>query len=120
MDPEDGATLGRPDLTTSAAQDVRRNRNHCPMHARRTLVFCLVLAVTAPHGTAAIAASDMPHGVKSRRHRADTPKPVQATRARQPVSCGQFGPGFVRMAGSDTCISVGGAVDVGIGVGVGR
>lgn len=90
------------------------------MQTRRTLIFCLVLAVTAPHGTAALAASDTPHGVKSKRHRADTPKPVQATRARQPVSCAQFGAGFVRMAGSDTCIQIGGAIDIGGGVGVGR
>ncbi len=89
------------------------------MRARRTLVICLVLAMTAGPASA-IAASDVPHGIKAKRQRADAQKPVLAARSRQAVSCAQFGSGFVRMAGSDTCISINGAVDVGGSIGVGR
>jgi hypothetical protein len=30
-------------------------------------------------------------------------------------SCAPYGPGFVRVAGTETCVKVGGAVSVGIG-----
>jgi hypothetical protein len=30
-------------------------------------------------------------------------------------SCAAFGPGFVKLAGSDTCVKIGGAVSIGIG-----
>lgn len=34
--------------------------------------------------------------------------------------CASFGPGFVRVEGSDTCVKLGGAVSVGAGVSGGR
>ena len=30
-------------------------------------------------------------------------------------SCAAFGPGFVKLAGSDTCVKIGGAVSIGVG-----
>ena len=47
------------------------------------------------------------------RERSPQPKP-------RPVAsdpCAVFGPGFVRMSGSDTCIKLGGATSIGGGVG---
>jgi len=44
---------------------------------------------------------------------AQKPKPV-ARRALTP--CSEYGAGFVRMAGSDTCVRVGGSIDVGVGM----
>ncbi len=35
-------------------------------------------------------------------------------------SCAAFGPGFVKLQGSDTCVRISGAVSVGAGVSSGR
>lgn len=53
---------------------------------------------------------------KAPRQRATTPldRPV-AARPRQMTSCAQFGAGFVRLPGSDSCVHVGGGIDVGVG-----
>lgn len=49
----------------------------------------------------------------------DPVRPRPAAKAdRNP--CAQFGAGFVRAAGSDTCVKVGGGISVGVGVGSGR
>lgn len=34
-------------------------------------------------------------------------------------SCAAFGPGFVKVDGSDTCVKVGGAIGIGAGASVG-
>ncbi len=41
---------------------------------------------------------------------------VKAMR-RAPNPCAQFGPGFMRAPGSDTCIMFGGGIGVGVGAG---
>jgi hypothetical protein len=33
--------------------------------------------------------------------------------------CAAFGPGFMRVAGSDTCVKIGGSIDVGVGASTG-
>lgn len=40
-------------------------------------------------------------------------KPLAQTRT--PTSCAAFGPGFVKVEGSDTCVRIGGSVSVGVG-----
>ncbi|MGB3864514.1 MAG: hypothetical protein WBA29_02655 [Xanthobacteraceae bacterium] len=42
-----------------------------------------------------------------------TEKPLSRTRT--PASCAEFGPGFVRTEGSDTCVRIGGSVSIGVG-----
>ncbi|MCK7476078.1 MAG: hypothetical protein MZV49_27220 [Rhodopseudomonas palustris] len=55
--------------------------------------------------------------------RAAAPAAARAPARQQPQRpaasnpCAVFGPGFVRMAGSDTCIKLGGATSIGGGVG---
>lgn len=83
--------------------------------SRRTLVIALLLAMAAWPDSAAFAAPDTSRSQKVTRPRADTPKPLQAARPRQPVACAEFGPGFVRMPGSDSCIRMGGGVGLGVG-----
>ena len=85
------------------------------MRHHRILIVALLLTMAGWPGTAAFAASDAPRSQKAKRHSADTPKPLQAVRPRQPVACAEFGAGFVRMPGSDSCIRMGGAIDVGVG-----
>jgi hypothetical protein len=43
-------------------------------------------------------------------------RPPQAQRPAASDPCAVFGPGFVRMSGSDTCIKLGGATSIGAGV----
>ncbi len=85
------------------------------MQPQRIFSIALLLAMTAWPGSAAFAASDMSRDIKTTKHRADAPKPLQAARPRQPVACAEFGAGFVRMPGSDSCVRVGGAIDIGVG-----
>lgn len=35
---------------------------------------------------------------------------------RQSTSCAEYGAGFVRAPGSDTCVHIGGGIDVGVGI----
>jgi hypothetical protein len=42
------------------------------------------------------------------------PKPIAQPRAA--TTCSEYGAGFVRMPGSDTCVRVGGSIDVGVGM----
>lgn len=51
-----------------------------------------------------------PHTASS--HQAAKPQPVARAR---PAPCAEFGPGFVRMPGSDSCIRFGGGVGIGVG-----
>jgi hypothetical protein len=39
--------------------------------------------------------------------------PMKGTSAAN--SCAAFGPGFVKLAGSDTCVKIGGAVSIDVG-----
>lgn len=50
----------------------------------------------------------------------DSTKPVK--RAPAATSCAQYGAGFVKLPGSDSCIRMGGGLEVGVGVssGAGR
>jgi hypothetical protein len=43
------------------------------------------------------------------------PKPSTVLRPVKENSCAQYGPGFVRVADSDTCVKVGGSVRVDVG-----
>lgn len=85
------------------------------MQPRRTFIVVLLLAMTAWPGTTALAAPDTPRNQKTTRPRPDAQKPLQAVRPRQPVACSEFGPGFVRMPGSDSCMRMGGGVGLGVG-----
>jgi hypothetical protein len=53
---------------------------------------------------------------KGPRQRVTAPnRPI--AKPRQATSCAQFGAGFVRAPGSDTCVRIGGGIDVGVGGG---
>ena len=36
------------------------------------------------------------------------------------TSCAAYGPGFVKVEGTDTCVQIGGAVSIGVGGAIGR
>ena len=84
-------------------------------HARiaTRIVIAIVISVAAWTSAFAQPATDNPRRLKSQNTAAE--KPVQAVRPRQPSSCSEFGAGFVRAQGSNTCVRVGGGVDVSVG-----
>ncbi|MBU6457733.1 MAG: hypothetical protein KGK01_12190 [Bradyrhizobium sp.] len=42
-------------------------------------------------------------------------KPLAAKRVGRSHACAAYGPGFVAVDGSDTCVKVGGSISVGVG-----
>jgi len=59
---------------------------------------------------------------KTPRQRPQTAKPDHTTAGQKPLarqrpstSCSEFGAGFVRMPGSDSCVRFGGSVGIGVG-----
>lgn len=82
-----------------------------------TLRSIATAALSVALTSAASAQQSDPKVKRQRPHAApshQTAKPQPVARAR-PAPCVEFGSGFVRMPGSDSCIRFGG--DVGIGVG---
>lgn len=80
----------------------------------RWLFLAAGLVATAWPGMAVISvAKDL--DLRTPRQRTDTPKPRHVARPRPSASCAEFGPGFVRMPGSDSCIRFGGGVGLGVG-----
>ncbi|WP_332683456.1 hypothetical protein [Bosea sp. (in: a-proteobacteria)] len=77
------------------------------------LPFALVLAIFALPATAGAQAIGEPipgHGPARSKPSAAPPAPAQAARP-----CPEYGPGFVRVAGSSACVRVGGGVRVEFG-----
>ncbi|MCR6735405.1 MAG: hypothetical protein NVV83_15590 [Afipia sp.] len=61
------------------------------------------------------SASEAPNkrpGIDKTHSRGHVAAPRKAAR---PQACGEFGPDFVRMPGSDSCIRFGGGVGMGVG-----
>lgn len=90
------------------------------MHRGRTYISQLVaLAMTSVALTSAVLAQHLdpkvlrqsPHATTSH----DTAKVKPLARSRPSASCAEFGPGFVRMPGSDSCMRFGGGVGIGVG-----
>lgn len=52
---------------------------------------------------------------RSRPQSAAQHQPLKPVSRAQPAACAEFGPGFVRMPGSDSCIRFGGGVGIGVG-----
>jgi hypothetical protein len=76
----------------------------------RTILFTLVIA--------ALPASTAPAQQPSR-HKPDKPAPsdklLPLKGASSGNSCAAFGPGFVKVEGSDSCVKIGGATSIGAG-----
>ena len=79
------------------------------------IAIAVFVSVTAWTSAFAQLATDKSRRLKPQSTEAQ--KSVQPLRPRQPSSCSEFGAGFVRAPGSDTCVRIGGGVDIGIGAG---
>lgn len=81
-----------------------------PGGARRlALMGLLSSAIMALPATA----QDRDGGTRSPQVKPEAAGPRIPKQAGNP--CAQFGPGFARAAGSDTCVRIGGGVSVGVG-----
>lgn len=72
----------------------------------------LVALIASPH--VALAKPDRKLDQATQRQRTDTPRPKHTARPR-PASCAEFGSGFIRMPGSDSCFRFNGGVGMGVG-----
>lgn len=70
----------------------------------------LIFVVTAL--SISMAAAD-PFAPQKPARTATPDKPLPVKRSGDANSCAAYGPGFVKVAGSDTCMKLGGAVSVG-------
>lgn len=86
---------------------------------RRILVLLSVIALVAPAAAEPqprrTAPKPAPKSAPKTAPNSDRPKVVRPSRD----PCAEFGPGFTRAPGSDTCVHFGGGIGVGVGVGVG-
>jgi Porin subfamily len=73
-------------------------------------ILLAIVVVGMPASIAAAEPSSLPKPDKPAA--SDRLLPMKGTSAN---SCAAFGPGFVKLAGSDTCVKVGGAVRVDVG-----
>lgn len=74
---------------------------------RQTRIVLLAVTVTALPLAGTAAAE---HGGKPRKKSAPVSHPAKAQ------ACPEFGPGFVKIAGTDTCVKVGGTITVEGGI----
>jgi hypothetical protein len=79
----------------------------------RTIVAVILVAVLS----AAVASAQQSREAKPGKPAKSLPlRPAKA--ATNP--CAEYGPGFVRIEGSPTCIKIGGSVGIGVGMGASR
>jgi hypothetical protein len=72
-----------------------------------------LLAIGALLLLASAAAAESARPLKLDQPTNGTPLPVKQPRSAD--SCAAYGAGFVKLAGSNTCVKVGGAVSIGVG-----
>lgn len=87
------------------------------MHPALAYVFKIVAgaAVSIALIAAAQAQQAEPKKHRSRPETQTQSQPLKRTARPQSTSCSEFGAGFVRMPGSDSCIRFGGGVGIGVG-----
>jgi hypothetical protein len=73
-------------------------------------VFPIALAAL---GIASVSSASAQQSREQNRSKAATSLPLRPKAALNP--CAEYGPGFVRIEGSSTCVRIGGNVSVGVG-----
>jgi hypothetical protein len=77
----------------------------------RTILLVIVAALPA------LAQAEQPTRPKPGKTTSGKVLPLKGTARSNP--CAEFGPGFVRIEGTDTCMKIGGAISIGGGVSTG-
>lgn len=84
----------------------------------RNLLLAIALVALPP---ASVAMGEQARGQTSGK-RSDKPvagKQLPTKRASNSNSCAAYGPGFVKIDGTETCMKIGGAVSIGAGSAIG-
>jgi hypothetical protein len=76
----------------------------------------LLLAIIPLLGTSVAAEQTRPLKLDQ----PDSGRNLPVTQPRSDNSCAAYGAGFVKLAGTDTCVKVGGSISVGAGGGIRR
>lgn len=82
------------------------------------VVLAASLAVVTGATLQAAAVSAKRDHKTARQHARDVEQLRPAAKPRPANSCADYGSGFVRIEGSDTCVKIGGSISVGAGSGV--
>jgi hypothetical protein len=84
----------------------------------RNILLAIALVALLP---ASVALGEQPRGQKSdkRADKALAGKPLPIKGAGNSNSCAAYGPGFVRIDGTETCMKIGGAISIGAGSSIG-
>ena len=82
---------------------------------KNLLVPSIVLGILLPLASPAAAQSS--HRLRLDQSTSGASLPVKQPRSVD--SCAAYGAGFVKLAGSNTCVKIGGAVSIGVGGNVG-
>jgi hypothetical protein len=85
------------------------------MYRSLILFACILLTAASFAATRTFAGPKDSRDGKGPHQRVTTPPDRPIAKPRQATSCSQFGAGFVRAPGSDTCVHIGGGIDVGVG-----
>jgi hypothetical protein len=76
----------------------------------RNIVLAIIFAVLPASMALAEQSGDQNHVASARSKKT---LPVKGGGSRN--ACAAFGPGFIRLEGTDTCVHVGGAIGIGVG-----
>jgi hypothetical protein len=113
--------MGRDALIVSPVTPNRNRRTEgftmslAPSHrCMVVLATSLAIATGATLPAAAVSAKQRDHKT-TRQHARDAEQSRPAAKPRPANSCADYGPGFVRIEGSDTCVKIGGSIGVGTG-----
>lgn len=84
---------------------------------RSLIIFASVFLIAAVSlmPRSSFAEPQDPRDNRAPRQRATTSPDRSIAKPRQATPCAQFGAGFVRVPGSDSCVRLGGGIDVGVG-----
>lgn len=97
----------------SASASAVPAEGHPTMHRPARTISRLLAVILCATMNSASAAPEKRPGFNKRHSRSHVP-PRKAARP-QTTSCAEFGPGFMRMQGSDSCIRFNGGVGMGVG-----
>jgi hypothetical protein len=80
----------------------------------------IVIAASLLASPVMAQSSDPPNLPKPPQPSKTLSRPLPMKGASSASSCTAYGPGFVKVEGTDTCVQIGGAVSIGVGGAIGR
>jgi len=79
------------------------------------MIFLLMLVTLGGHNVASAQQQPTTKQPKLKNLHATEPAAKPVSRPHTTSSCAEFGAGFARLPGSDTCVRIGGSIEAGVG-----